>query len=92
MNQVGHADEGTTLRILRIYGLRELELPIDDKSETVASALRDVEFLDSDRRGRAADRPRDAGLSRRAAVDDRAWGQRDLRGIVPGRDRRYPSL
>ena len=37
--------------------LRELELPVEE-AETVASALRHVEFLDSEiHRGRAADRP-----------------------------------
>jgi hypothetical protein len=45
-----------------------------------------------DCRGRAADRARRTGLARRATVDDRARGQRDLRGDVSGRDRRHPPI
>jgi transposase len=71
--------------------LGELELPVEE-AETVQSALRHVESRRRDRRGRAADRPRGAALGGRTPVDDGARGQRDLRGIVSGRDRRHPPV
>ena len=72
--------------------LRELELPVEE-AETLAerAAPRRVPRL-RDRRGRAADRARGAGLAARAPVDDRARRERDLRRDVSGRGRRHPPL
>jgi transposase len=72
--------------------LGELVLPVEE-AETVASALRHIEFLD--REIAAVERliAREAlGLARCAAVADRARGQPDLCGVVSGCDRRYPPV
>jgi transposase len=72
--------------------LAGLELPLEE-AETVAACMRHVEFLDAEITAVERQiRPPGARLAGAAAADDRAGGQRDLRGDVPGRDRRHPPL
>jgi hypothetical protein len=59
--------------------------------ETVDSAVRRVDFLDSEI-ARAADRRRSAGPAGGQAADDRPRRQRDRRRDVRGRRRRHPPL
>src|SRR6188768_3841020 len=71
--------------------LAALELPVEE-AETVESALRQIEFLDAEI----------AEVERLIARQALGWqdarrlltvpGQRDLRGIVSGRDRRHPPV
>jgi len=67
--------------------LRGLELPVEE-CETVEATMRQIEFLDAeiaevDRLVRSAG----ASIWRRASSDERAGGQRGVRGDVPGCDR-----
>jgi len=71
--------------------LSELELPVEEADGPERAAPHRVP-RPRDRRGRAADRARGAALGGRAPVDDRARRERDLRGIVSGRDRRHPPV
>jgi transposase len=67
--------------------LRQLQLPVEE-CETIEVCMRHARVpRRGDRRGRAADRSLRAVVLGRAAVDDRAGRQRDLRGDVPGCDR-----
>ena len=72
--------------------LRGLELPVEE-SETLQSALRHIEFLDSEIAAverliaRAA-----LGSPHARRLVDRARRERDLRRDIPGRGRRHPPL
>ena len=72
--------------------LAELELPVEEH-ETVEAAC--ATSSSSTRRSREVERliaPRRLSVARDQAADERARGERDLRGDVPGRDRRYPPV
>jgi hypothetical protein len=71
---------------------RRLELPVEE-AETVASALRHVEFLDQEIAAverQIARQALDSPELRRLMTGARCEG--DLRGDVPARDRRHPPL
>ena len=71
--------------------LRSLELAVEE-CETVEAAMRQIEFLDAEiaEVERLIARERCYRPTRGSA--DRARGQPDLRGDVPGRDRRHPPV